>query len=248
MAIVTNKESLKSYVLRELGDPLIIIDVTNEQLEDRVDEAISFFREYYFDGIEKVYLKHQITAEDITNEFIALPDTVWSVNRIFPYPVSSASSAVNIFDLQYQLRMNDLRDLTSTSLIYYQQMMSHVALIDHLLNTQKQFRFNKLNGKLFIDQKWGSTLLEGAWLLLDVYTALDPEESPKLWNERLFKQYCTALVKRQWGANLSKYQGVSLPGGVTIDGAGIYDDGKNEVKEIEDLIMNQLSPLEWQMG
>lgn len=245
---VTNKETLKEYILRELGSPLISIDVTPEQVEDRLDEAIGYFREYYFDGIEKVYLKHQITAENITNEYIELPDSVWSVNRIFPYPTSSASSSVNIFDLQYQLRMNDLRDLTSTSLIYYQQVMSHVSLIDHLLNTQKQFRFNKLNGKLYIDQKWGTTLVEGNWLMFDVYTALDPADSPKLWNERLFKQYCTALVKRQWGSNLSKYQGITLPGGATIDGGSIYDEAKNEIKEIEDMIMNQLSPLEFQMG
>jgi hypothetical protein len=248
MAIVTNIDSLKDYILRELGSPLVNVDVTDDQLEDRIDEAIAFFHEYYFDGLEKVYLKHQITAQNITDQFIELPDHVWSVNRIFPYPTSSASSSVNIFDLQYQLRMNDLRDLTSTSLIYYEQVMSHVALIDNLLNTQKQFRFNKLNGKLFIDQKWGTALIEGNWLIFDVYTALDPTDSPKLWNERLFKQYAVALVKKQWGANLSKYVNIALPGGVTIDGQRIYDEGKSEVEDIEDKVMNQLAPLEFQMG
>jgi hypothetical protein len=224
--------------------------VTDEQMEDRIDEAIAYFREYYFDGIEKVYLKHQLTQTDIDNQYIQLPDHVWSINRIFPFPTSSSSSQLNIFDLQYQLRMNDLRDLTSTSMIYYQQVMSHISLIDYLLNTQKQFRFNKLNGKLYIDDRWNANrgLGLGQWLIFDAYTALDPAESPKLWNERLFKEYTTALFKRQWGSNLSKYQGITLPGGITLDGQRILDEGKQEMEQIEEQIMNQLSPLEWYMG
>lgn len=250
MAIVTNREELKQYCLRSLGAPLINIDVSDEQMEDRIDEAIAYFREYYFDGIEKVYLKHQLTQEDIDNQYIQLPDHVWSINRIFPFPTSSSSSQLNIFDLQYQLRMNDLRDLTSTSMIYYQQVMSHISLIDYLLNTQKQFRFNKLNGKLYIDDRWNANRGLGLdqWLIFDAYTALDPAESPKLWNERLFKEYTTALFKRQWGSNLSKYQGITLPGGITLDGQRILDEGKQEMEQIEEQIMNQLSPLEWYMG
>jgi hypothetical protein len=250
MPDVTSKEQLKQYVFRALGAPLINIDVADEQIEDRIDEALSFFREYYFDGIEKLYLKHQLTAEDIDNQYIDIPAHVWSINRVFPFPTSSASSQMNIFDLQYQLRMNDLRDLTSTSMIYYQQVMSHISLIDHLLNTQKQFRFNKLNGKLYIDQRWTAAqgLAEGQWLIFDAYAALDPATSPRLWNDRLFKEYCVALTKRQWGANLSKYQNIALPGGVTLDGQRIYDEGKTEAEAIEEQIMDRLSPLEFQMG
>ena len=246
---VTNREGLKNYALRALGAPLITIDVADEQTEDRIDEAIAFFREYYFDGIEKVYFKHLVTEQDITNQYITMPDTIWSVNRIFPYPTSSSSSSVNIFDLQYQLRMNDLKDLTSTSLIYYQQVMSHISLIDNLLNVQKQFRFNKLNGKLYIDQDWGvAGLAAGQYLLFDVYTALDPTTSPKLWDDRLFKEYTIALLKKQWGSNVKKYQGIQLPGGVTFDGQSLYEEGKAEQADIEDKIMNQLAPLEFQMG
>jgi len=248
MAVI-NREGLKSYALRALGAPLITIDVADEQAEDRIDEALAFFREYYFDGIEKVYYKHLVTTQNVTDTYIALPDTIWSVNRIFPYPTSSGSSSVNIFDLQYQLRMNDLKDLTSTSLIYYQQAMSHIALIDNLLNVQKQFRFNKLNGKLYIDQNWGiAGLAAGQYLLFDVYTALDPATSPRLWDDRLFKEYTIALFKKQWGTNVKKYQGIQLPGGVTIDGQSLYEEGKAEQAEIEDKIMSQLSPLEFFMG
>ena len=145
--------------------------------------------------------------------------------------------------------MNDLRDLTSTSLIYYAQAMSHIALIDNLLNVHKQFRFNKLNGKLYIDQSWSSAgLAVGQFILLDAYTALDPATSPKLWNERLFKEYVIALLKRQWGSNVKKYQGIQLPGGVTIDGQSLYEEGKAEQEAIEETIMTQLAPLEFQMG
>ncbi len=246
---VTNREQLKAYAFRALGAPLINIDVSDEQAEDRIDESIAFFREYYFDGIEKVYLKHLITAEDVTNKYITLPDSVWAVNRVFPTVTSSSSSSTNIFDLQYQLRMNDLRDLTSTSLIYYSQAMSHLALIDNLLNTQRQFRFNRLNNRLHIDQRWGTEgLNEGQYILLDAYTALDPSTSPKLWDERLFKEHVTAMIKKQWGSNVKKYQGIQLPGGVTIDGQSLYEEGKAEVAEIEDNIMNQLAVLEFQMG
>jgi hypothetical protein len=250
MAVVTNKEELKGYVLRGLGSPLIQIDVTDEQMEDRIDEGIAYFREYYFDGIEKLYLKHQLTQEEVDQEFIQLPDHVWSINRIFPFPTSSASSQLNIFDLQYQLRMNDLRDLTSTSMVYYSQVMSHISLIDWLLNTQKQFRFNKLNGKLYIDERWNGArgLSVGQWLIFDAYTALDPAESPKLWNERIFKEYIMALVKKQWGSNLSKYQGIQLPGGITLDGQRIYEEGKAEQETIETQIMDKLSPLEFFLG
>jgi len=250
MANVTNRQELKQYCLRSLGSPLINIDISDEQMEDRIDEAIAFFREYYFDGIENMYLKHMITQRDIDNQFIQLPDHIWGVNRIFPFPTSSSTSQLNIFDLQYQLRMNDLRDLTSTSMVYYQQVMSHISLITFLLNTAKQFRFNRLNGRLHIDDRWNSNRGLGLnqWLIFDVYMALDPATSPKLWNERIFKEYSTALFKRQWGSNLSKYQGITLPGGITLDGQRILDEGKQEMDQIEEQIMNSLAPLTWFVG
>lgn len=246
---VTSREQLKQYALRDLGAPLITIDISDEQMEDRIDEAISFFRDYYFDGIEKAFYRHQITQQDIDDKFIQLPDHVWAVTRIFPYPTSSSSSQLNIFDLQYQLRMNDLRDLTSTSLIYYSQVMSHIALIDNLLNKQKQFRFNKLNGKLYIDQNWGSEgLAVDQYLLCDVYTAVDPTESPRMWDDRFLKKYTTALFKQQWGSNVKKFSGIQLPGGAMLDGQALYEEGKSEVEAIEESVMGKLAPLEWQMG
>lgn len=244
---VTSRTTLKDYALRELGAPLNVIDLDDTQIEDRIDEAIEFFQEYYFDGIEKVYHKYQITSTDMTNKYITLPATIWAINRIFSFTDSNSSGA-NIFDLQYQLRMNDLRDLTSTSMVYYQQSMSHIALIENLLHKQKQFRFNRLAGKLYLDLNWDANLSADMWIVLDAYTALDPALNAKMWNERLFKKYVVALMKKQWGTNLSKFSNIALPGGVTLDGKAMYDDALTEIKEIEDNIMNQLAPLEFFLG
>jgi hypothetical protein len=248
MANVATRDDLIQYCYRKLGAPLVEINITEEQTEDCIDEAIAYFRDYYFDGIERVYLKHKVTAEDIANKYITLPDLIFGVNRVFPNTGTSTGNDANIFDLQYQLRMNDLRDLTSTSLIYYSQVMSHLALIDNLLNTQKQYRWNKLTNKLYIDQNWNIKMTENDYLLIDCYRALDPTEAPKLWNDNTFKHYCTALIKKQWGSNIKKFGGITLPGGITLDGQSLYEEGKQEASDIEDDIMTKLSPLDFIMG
>lgn len=247
MAHVTSREELVQYCYRRLGAPLVEINVTEEQADDAVDEAIGFFRDYYFDGIEKTYVKHQITDQNMLDGYIILPDLIFGVNRVFPTS-GTQSTQTNIFDLQYQLRMNDLRDLTSTSMIYYTQVMQHISLIDNLLNTQKQFRWNKLTNKLYVDQNWGKKVISGEWMLIECYMALDPAMAPKFWDDRYFKKYCAALIKKQWGQNISKFTGITLPGGVTIDGAAIFDAGKQEAEDIETDLMTKQAPLEFILG
>lgn len=245
--MVNNRDQLKEYALRALGAPLITIDVTEEQMDDRIDQAISFFNEYYWDGITKELFKHKVTAEDITNKYITIPDHIWSVTRVFSTS-NSTSGQPNIFDLEYQLRMNDLRDLTSTSMIYYTQVMSHIALLDYMLNPQRQFRFNRLSGKLFLDLNWEAKIREGEYILVEAYAALDPSESPKMWNERMFKEYVIALFKSQWGTNIKKYSNISLPGGVMLDGQALYQEANDEMREIEDYIKNNSAPLDMFLG
>lgn len=243
---VTNQLELTQYCLRKLGAPLVEINITDEQMDDCINEGISYFRDYYWDGIEKMYLKHQIVQADIDNGYITLPDNIFGVNRIFPGP-GSAGVNTNIFDLQYQMRMNDMRDLTSVSMVYYTQMMQHIDLLDQLLNTQKQFRFNKLTNKIYIDENWNYKEAVGAWLVFDCYSSFDVATTPKFWDDRWFKHYITALFKKQHGQNIKKFGGITLPGGVQIDGQAIYDEGVQEIKEVEDFIQNQ-APLEWVMG
>lgn len=246
MADVTSRAELIEYCYRQLGDPLVIVDITDDQADDAVDRAIAYFRDYYHDGIEKVYLKHQIVADDVTNKYITLPNLIFGVNRVFP--AGGLTGATSIFDLQYQLRMNDLRDLTSTSMIYYVQSMQHIALLDNLLNTQKQFRWNRLTNKLYIDQSWEQKMVVGQYILLDCYMALDPAEAPKFWNIRTFKDYTTAIMKKQWGSNIKKFTGITLPGNITLDGQALYEEGKAEMDEIEESTMTKLAPLEFFLG
>jgi hypothetical protein len=144
--------------------------------------------------------------------------------------------------------MNDLRDLTSTSLIYYEQVMEHLSLINYMLNPEKQFRWNKLSGKLYLDFNWTGQVSVGEFLLIDCYSALDPTTAPKFWNDRYFKEYVTALFKKSWATNIKKYSGITLPGNITLDGQALYEEAKQEIDDIEKLIMDQLSPLEFVVG
>ena len=247
MSQVTTRAALKAYCLRTLGSPSITIDVTDDQIEDSIEESISFFQEYYWDGVEREYLRHQLTAQNIIDQYILIPDYIYSVTAIFPASTSS-NRQTNIFDMQYQIRMNDLRDITSTSMVYYAQVMQHISMLESMLQTQPQIRFNRLNQKLYIDASWTTKIVEGDWIIIDAYAALDPATSPKMYNERLFKAYVTAQIKSRWGAVLKKYSNITLPGGTTLDGQSMYSEAQQEISDIENTIMNALSPLMFSVG
>lgn len=242
---VSSREELKQYALRELGEPVIKVNVDDSQLEDRLDEALEFFREYHHDGIEKVYLKHQITATDIQNRWIPIPDLIYGVSRILP--LTRGASSRNMFDVQYQLRLHDLYDLTSTSIIYYNTIMEHISLLDHVLNGHEIIRFNRYQNKLTLDVNWGFELVEGQYIVVEAYRALDPEEYKRMYSNPWLKKYVSALFKRQWGANLKKFPGIQLLGGVTLDGQSMYDEAEQEISTLEDEMRN-LAPLEFFTG
>lgn len=244
---VNSRQELIRYCLRELGEPVVEINVDEQQVEDRVDEAIEYFRQYHYDGIEKVYLKHQITQEDITNKYIPVSDLVYGVTRVFPV-ASGTSTSKSIFDLQYQLRLNDLYDLTSTSVMYYTQVMSHLALLDLTLNGHPLYRFNRLTNKLYIEASWEQEMEVGNYILVECYRALDPQEVTRMYNDSWLKHYVTALIKKQWATNIKKFQGMQLPGGVTIDGDKLYAEAIDEIKELQDDMLLKSAPLEFMMG
>lgn len=243
---VTSREELKEYCLRSLGAPVVEINVDDDQLEDRVDESLEYWRQYHWDGIEKIYLKHQVTQEDKDNKYIPIPDLVYGVNRVIP--LSLQSSSKNLFNMQYQLRLHDLYDLSSTSLIYYKSVMSHIALLDMELNGPQTFRFNRISGKLMIELDWDSEVNVGDFIVVDCYRVLDPTENIKLWNEMWLKHYTTALFKKQWATNIKKFSGIQLPGGVTLDGDKLYDEAIGEIKDLEDELKNKSAPLEFFLG
>lgn len=244
---VTNKEELKQYCLRALGAPVVEINVDDDQLEDRIDEALEFFRLYHYDGIERMYLKHQITETDVQNKYIPVPSLIYGVKRVFPITAGTGSSK-SIFDLQYQLRLNDLYDLSSTSIIYYTTVMSHLSTLDLLLNGHVLYRFNRLQDRLYLDINWSNDITVGEYILVDCYRAIDPNEYSKLWNEPWLKHYITALFKRSWATNLKKFSGMQLPGGVTIDGQAMYDEAMSEIKDLEQEMIDKSAPLEWFVG
>ena len=244
---VTTRIGLIEYCLRALGEPVVEINIDEQQVEDRVDEAIEYFRQYHFDGIEKVYLKHNITQQNIDNKYIEVPDLIYGITKVYPV-ASGTSTSKSIFDLQYQLRLNDLYDLTSTSVMYYTQVMSHLALLDLTLNGHPLYRFNRLSNKLYIDTVWSEKMQVGNYLLVECYRAMDPTTAPRMYGDTWIKHYTTALIKKQWAVNLKKFSGMQLPGGVSIDGPALYAEAMSEIKDLEDEMMNKSAPLEWFMG
>jgi hypothetical protein len=316
---ISSREGLKQYALRALGAPVLEINVDDDQLEDRLDEALDYWNLYHYEGVEQIYMKQQIRASEVTlsadvattfdiaevitgatsgataqvcreetressgalllvrnvtgtftagetingssghtatlssitlreydNRYINIPDYVYGITKILG--IGQASSSKNIFDLQYQLRLNDLYDLTSTSLIYYKTVMGHLALLDLELNGHQLFRFNRLSNKLYLDANWQTDFILGDYIIIQAYRAMDPTTYSKVYNEQWLRHYVTALFKKQWATNLKKFQGLQLPGGVTLDGDKLYEEATTEIKDLEEELMNKSAPLDFFLG
>lgn len=244
---VNSRETLKQYCLRALGAPVLEINVDDDQLEDRIDEALEYFRLYHYDSTEKFYLKHLITQEDIDNQYLPISPLVYGVTRVLPITQGAANSK-NLFDLQYQLRLNDLYDLTSTSVIYYSTVMSHLSMLDMVLNGHIMYRFNRYQNKLYLDINWAHDVQVDNYVIVECYRALDFDSYTRLWSEPWLKHYVTALFKKAWATNLKKFSGMQLPGGVTIDGQAMYEEAIGEIKDLEDELVNKSAPLDMFLG
>ena len=231
MATVTTREQLKDYCLRRLGAPVIEINVEENQIEDRIDDAFQFYREYHYDAVEMVYLKHQITSTDMANQYIPVPDSVVGVSRMVPF--ANRSDGTNIFSIQYQILVNDLYSLMSTNLIYYAQVKTELELINQILTGTKPVRFNRHMNRLYMDLDWSADVTVGTFIIVECYRILDPDTYRDVYNDMFLKRYTTALLKRQWGENLKKFSGMQLPGGVTINADIIYQDALVEIDKIE---------------
>ena len=231
MANPNSRQGLMDYCLRRLGHPVIEINIDEDQIEDRIDDAFQFYREYHYDAVERVYLKYQITSEDMTNKYIPLNDNIVGVDRILPF--SNRSTGINIFDVRYQILINDLYSLMSTDLIYYSQVKTQIELINQLLVGVKPVRFNRHMNRMYIDMDWEADVEVGSFIIVECYRILDPDTYTDVYNDRFLKQYATALIKRQWGENMKKFQGVQLPGGVLLNGQQIFDEAVEELTRLE---------------
>lgn len=231
-----NREELKDFCLRQLGYPVIQINVDDEQVNDAIELAFEYWNEFHFDGTERTYVKHQITAEDKTNGYIQLSDQIIGAVRIFP--IGGNNMAMNMFDLRYQLRLNDLWDLSSTSYVNYSLTMQHLATLDLIFTGQTPIRFNKINNRLYIDHDWVNDVDVGEYVIVEGMIITDPVQFTAVWNNRMLKKLATAYVKKQWGANMAKFDKMQLPGGVTIRGVDIYNEAVAEIAAAEQEIRN----------
>lgn len=237
MATVTSRQGLVDYCLRRLGSPVIEINVDEDQVEDRIDDAFQFYREYHYDAVEKVYLKHMVTANNISDQYIEISDTVVGVERVFPF--MNKSTGTNIFDIKYQILINDLYTLMSTDIIYYTQVRQELELINQVLVGQKPIRFNRHMNRLHIDMDWAADVVPGTYIIVECWRILDPNVFTDVYNDMFLKRYATALIKRQWGDNMKKFSGVQLPGGVTLNGEIVYQEAVEEIRQIETEIQSR---------
>ena len=240
MASVTSRQGLIDYCLRRLGQPVIEINIDDDQLDERVDDSLEFFQEYHFDGVEKVFLKHIITQTDIDNEYIPMGDPVSpdggpviSVVRVLPIP-SFDSFQGGFFNEEYQLRLNDLNNFSGSSLIQWSMTLTNFSEIEQLFSIAPTMMFNRKQNRVYLEADWSEKFSVNDILVIEAYRALDPAVYPEVWNDMFLKKYTTALIKRQWGENLKKFQGVVLPGGITLDGKTIYDEAVEEIRQIEE--------------
>ena len=326
--MINNREQFKKYILTALGAPVISVDVNDEQIEDRIDEALDFWHQYHYDGSMRLFLKQLVTPSFLTvtnqnveqfnhgvkvrgktskaeadvvcverkgirpvgnkipiyqvkgtfmqgeiievgttNDFkpyqlinssscfdigiyddkrIKVPDWVLGVIKILP--ANTATSSQSLFDAQYQLRLNDMYDLTSTSLIYYEQAMQHLDLLNYELSANPSFEFNRHEGYIYPNCKWGVDFCVGDYMIIEAFRALSPAIAGKLWNDMWLKKYAIALVKRQWGQNLRKYSGIQLPGGVTFNGVEILQEAQQEISTLEEQIVALAPPSAFFIG
>jgi len=246
MAIPTTREAFKQYCLRSLGAPVIQINVDDEQLEDRIDEALKYYYDYHFDGTEKMFLKYAITAEDKTNKYLTIPENIIGVVDIFD--IGGAMSSTNMFDVRYQMALNDMYQFADASLVPYYMAMSKIALFEEIIIGKQPIRYNRHINKLYIDMNW-EKIAVGTYIVVVAYQIVDPTVYTDAWSDRWLQHYCTALFKRQWAAHLSKYTGIQLMGGISFDGAKMAAEAQSEIMTLESDMINSFSlPAAFMLG
>ena len=273
MAQPSSRQELVDYCKRQLGAPVLEINVADEQIDDLVDDALQYFHERHFDGVSQTYLKYEITQEDIdrgrgnvgiatttgtttivgaattfsfeeNSNYLQVPPSIIGVNKIFKFDGTNSISN-NMFSVKYQLFLNDIYFWGSTEMLTYAMTKTYLEDIDFLLTTEKQIRFNQRMDRLYLDIDWASASV-GQYIVIDCWRLLDPNDFTRVYNDSFLKKYLTILIKKQWGQNLIKFQGVKLPGGIELNGRQIYDDAQRELDQLMERMSNtyELPPLD----
>ena len=257
MPTINNRQEFIDYCLRRLGAPVIDINMDPDQIEDRVDDAIQYWQDYHFDGTQKFYWIHSVTQQDINNRYLdasgVLDESnnaiqIIGISRIFP--VSDSQANVNMFDLRYQLRLNELYDFTSASYVNYVLTQQHLRDIELMFTGSVPIRWNRITQRLHIDWAWGDQEAPiGTVVVAEAYGAINSTAYPSIWQDRFLKLYATALIKKNWGENMSKFGGIQLPGGVTLNGKEIFDSAVEEISQLhKEMETNYGGPLEFMMN
>lgn len=247
--MVNTRQQLIDYCLRRLGAPVLEINVDDDQVEDRIDDALQFYQEYHSDATMRMYVKHQITEQNITNKYIPVTDNILYIKRILP--LSNRSSSINMFDVKYQLHLNDIYDLSYIGdLVHYEMVQQYISLLDMSLNGLETIsRYNRHMNRLYLDIDWDADVTAGDYIVFECMLIVDPTEFTDVYNDMFLKQYATQLIKQQWGANLIKFEGMQLPGGVTLNGRQLYEDASAEIEKIrEQMQLNYEMPVDFYVG
>jgi hypothetical protein len=252
MARPENREEFKDYCLRKLGHPVIEINIDEFQIEDRVDDAIRFWQEYHFDGTEMIYYSHKVTQTDIDNKYLTLGTaeaaSILGISRM----VNLSSRSSGMFSVKYQLLLNDWATYSTKGtreMQNYWMKMSHLAMIDQLINALNNVRFNRKTNKIYLEMEWGTEVKKDDFIVFETYQSVDGTSYSEVWNDSFLKNYATALIKEQWGTNLSKFEGVQLPGGVTLNGRAILEDARTELQTLrEQMSLSFELPIDFTVG
>lgn len=254
MAQPTDRASLIQYCYRSLGKGAIDINVTDEQADDRVDEALDYMTLFHFDGVQKKYLSLQVANTDISNGYFQLANNVVGVTRIFPLNGDNLNGQgiqgdFNIFDLNYQLRLNEMYDFTSADYVYYELANEHLRTLEILFIGDIPIRYNRYTNLLYCDMQWDARVGVGTYIVAEVYVVLDWNNSQSFWGDMMLKKLTTAMIKRQWGTNLKKFAGVQLPNGMVANGQAIYDEAEKEIEDLKLEIRDTFeAPPQWEIG
>ena len=253
MAKPNTKAELKEYALRRLGKPVLEINVSDDQCDDAIDYTLQKFQQFHYDGAERVYLKHKVTQADIDraeatsdttttstagnsewkerNNYIEIPQHIISVEGLFSF---TDKGTANMFDIRYQMRLNDLYDFTSTQFYHYYMIQQHLETIDFILEGMHPVRYQAVQDKVYLDFDWSQDALEDQFIVIKCWRALQPDTWTEIYNQMWLKDYATAKIKKQWGTNLTKFTSVQMPGGITLNGEMIYNDAVEELKILDE--------------
>jgi len=302
---LSSRQELIDYCLRRLGFPVIEINVDEDQISDRIDDALQFWQEYHFDGTERTYVKHKLTGStvnlqaslasnfhvgelitgntsgatanivsldgndisveeskgtwaasetitgntsgytatlsstpytkgDIENGYVPISNNILNIVRLFKFGSLVGGKSDGLFDVDYQFALNDLYNLLSADVTYYAMTKSHMTTLEQLFRNERQIRWNRKTNKLHIDADLSETYDIGDYIVAEAYAILDPSEYTEVYDDMFLKRYATALIKKQWGENMKKFQGIQMPGGVTLNGETIYQEAVQEISQIEE--------------